>query len=393
MSAVQCPCCGEASFQPFLNFSHVPLSGVFRKALADAIPHIDLKFDLCMRCGLVRQVASSGPREYVAVTRSTALQFPKYVHELIANLKHSGVGPDDLVLEIGSNDGLFLSALRDAGFKRVVGVEPSQDLAAAAQAKGHTVVCDYFGPDLVPRLVQDYGLAKAVICRHTLEHVPAPDVFVGALAHCLAGDDALALIEVPDGSAIPDLLNVYEFWDEHLSCFSKNNLRLLLNRAGLQVTGTVIQPHLETRNLLAWCKKSDIATRVVFDAEDAACVALWQSLLPRWAARKAGFASAVQQAPKPIYVVGASHSQTNLINYSGLGKHIDFFIDDDLAKVGLVPPVADTQAAIISTNDFEKSATGGTLVKAGFGYEKWTQRLCTHAALHGMMLIDPENFN
>jgi SAM-dependent methyltransferase len=392
MSRALCQCCGEVELHRLVGFSDVPMSGVFRKSTNESLPCIDLYLDVCTHCGLVRQAAGGGPKAYVEVTRSTSLQFPKYVHDLIAKLRSSGVGLDDLVLEIGANDGLFMTALRDAGFNNLVGVEPSQDLAAAAQAKGHTVVCDYFGPGLVPVLLAAHGPARAVICRHTLEHVPQPDTFVAALAQCLDGGNALALVEVPDGSAIPDLLNVYEFWDEHLFCFSQNNLVRLLQRAGLQVVETVIQPHLETRNLLAWCEKADAIRVPDFNDEDSKCVALWQRLPTRWHAFKAGFSDALAQAPSPVYAIGASHSQTNLINYAGVGKRVDFFIDDDPTKVGLFPPVAETRAAIISTAQFEASAVGGTLVKTGFGYEKWTQKLCAHALACGMTVVDPKDF-
>lgn len=393
MTRIDCECCGSVGQLKFLNFNQLPLSGVFRSMPGEAEQRIDLTFDLCQQCGLVRQIADSGPREYAAVTRSTTLQFPTYVHDLLETLKQSGVGPDDLVLEIGCNDGLFLSALRDAGFKNLLGVEPSQVLAAVARTRGHTVVCDYFGLDLVALLLQQHGAAKALICRHTLEHVPKPDQFARAIAQCLVDQDGLALVEVPDGAAIPELLNVYEFWDEHLFYFSANNLRRLLGRNGLQVVDLALQPHLATRNLLVWCKKAAPQTWLdVEDAGDAACVALWQRLLPRWSVFKAHFSSAVQQAPKPIYAIGASHSQTNLINYAGLGPHIDFFIDDDSAKVGRLPPVAGSHATILSTQQFEMSAKTGTLLQTGFGYDAWTRRLCGSAAVNGMTVLAPQDF-
>jgi hypothetical protein len=237
-----------------------------------------------------------------------------------------------------------------------------------------------------------HGPVKAVICRHTLEHVPQPDAFVSALAQCLDGDNALALVEVPDGSAIPDLLNVYEFWDEHLFCFSPNNLLRLLQRAGLQVVETVIQPHLETRNLLAWCKKANAIPLLDFNDEDFKCVSLWKGLPERWHTFKTGFLDALVQAPRPVYAIGASHSQTNLINYSGVGKSVDFFIDDDPVKVGFFPPVAETGATIISTVQFNSKAVRGTLVKTGFGHDMWTKKLCAHALACGMTIIEVKDF-
>jgi hypothetical protein len=392
MSELRCDCCSASDLYPYLYFNDLPISGNFRISATSKKERVCLTLQLCHSCGVVRQKSGSGFREYVAVTRSTALQFPAYVHALIRKLKASGVGPDDLVLEVGANDGLFMSVLRDAGFNNLVGVEPSQELASAARGRGHTIVCDYFGPELLPSILATYGAARAVICRHTLEHVPQPHAFMAALAQCLDGDQALALVEVPDGSAIPDLHNVYEFWDEHLFYFSQNNLMRLLQCTGLEVAETVIQPHLETRNLLAWCKKAKTAAVQPLGPEDAACVALWQSLPARWEAFKSGFSQALSKTPGPVYAIGASHSQTNLVNYAGVGKQVDFFIDDDTAKVGLFPPVAETRNAILSSAQFEASAKGGTLIKTGFGYEKWTQKLCDLALARGMSVLDPKDF-
>jgi len=392
MNKIECNSCSDSVLLPFLSFPNVPVSGHFKLSSARGSRCVSLSLELCNKCGLVLQRDDIRFKDYVEVTRPTALQFPAYIHSLINKLFEVGVGYGDLVLEVGSNDGLFMSALRKAGFTNVIGVEPSQELAAIANSRGHRVVCDYFDPKLVPKLLEDYGAARAVICRHTLEHVPQPDAFLDALAQCLDGDKAVALVEVPDGSAIPELLNVYEFWDEHLFYFSQNNLVRLLQRAGLKVLETTLQPHLETRNLLAWCKKSSTSQVDPFGPADAACIALWQSLPARWDVFKAGFAQALSQAPRPVYAIGASHSQTNLVNYAGVGEMVDFFIDDDTAKVGLYPPVREARNPILSSLQFEVSAHGGTLLKTGFGYEKWTQKLCDLAQARGMTVLDPKNY-
>jgi hypothetical protein len=105
-----------------------------------------------------------------------------------------------------------------------------------------------------------------------------------------------------------------------------------------------------------------------------------------------GFAQTLANTPGPVYAIGASHSQTNLVNYAGVGKQVDFFIDDDTAKVGLFPPVAETRNAILSSAQFEATAKGGTLIKTGFGYEKWMQKLCALALARGMTVLDPKDF-
>lgn len=348
-----------------------------------------LGFELCAACGLVRQSGGAGPRDYSGTDRATARQFPSYGGELIAKLQSLGVGPEDLVLDIGSNDGSFLEALRGAGFRRVVGVEPSRRLAEDGRARGFAVENDYFAPQIVPRLVATHGHARAAVCRHTIEHVPDPGAFVSALRACLDAKTGVALIEVPDGSAIPELMNVYELWDEHLYCFCAENLTRLVERAGMRVLEIQVQPHLDTRNLLLWC---GIGEGAGFAGAGRNCVSLWRGLEHAWARFRARLEAAVKVAPRPLYLIGGSHSQYNFANYAGIGPLVDRFIDDDAAKIGRFPPVEGGSPSIISTAQFEASARGGTVLKTGFGYPKWTARVSEHAARHGMRVLDPGDF-
>jgi SAM-dependent methyltransferase len=309
--------------------------------------------------------------------------------ELIAKLKSLGVTPEDLVLDIGSNDGAFMEALRSADFRHLVGVEPSRLLCERGRARGFTVANDYFGPDIVAQLVAKHGCARAVVCRHTLEHVPDPFAFVAALRDCLNPAGGVALLEVPDGAAIPELLNVYEFWDEHLYCFGAENLSQLIERAGMQVLEAQVRPHLDTRNLLMWCLWGASAGAAAHTNTPRDCVALWRALAPAWQAYRHHVADLTGRAPRPMYLIGGSHSQYNFVNYAGIGAFVDHFIDDDPAKAGSFPPVSGGRPSIISTAQFEATARGGTVLKTGFGYPSWTARICEHARRHAMRVLDP----
>jgi hypothetical protein len=167
------------------------------------------------------------------------------------------------------------------------------------------------------------------------------------------------------------------------------NLMLLLSRVGMIVRRLERQPHLDTRNLLAWCGPGETGRLSHQGSVPPDAVSLWQALPAKWSECRRRFAAAVQLAPRPLYLIGASHPQCNFANYCGIGALLDYFIDDDPAKVGRFPPVAGSHGAIISTAEFEATARSGTVVKTGFGYPRWTARICEGAQRHGMETLDP----
>ena len=61
------------------------------------------------------------------------------------------LGPDDLVIEIASNDGYLLQYFVEKG-NPVLGIEPSGSVAAAAEEKGVRTLVDYFGEALAQKV-------------------------------------------------------------------------------------------------------------------------------------------------------------------------------------------------------------------------------------------------
>ena len=131
------------------------------------------------------------------------------------------------MVEVGANDGTFLSAVRAAGYRNVIGVEPSKRLAARASGSGLVILNDFFNRELAARIAQLHGTVHVVICRHTLEHVPDIRSLTQGIADILA-PGGLCFIEVPDTDWIVSDLFAHEVWDEHISYFRAE----LLARSG-----------------------------------------------------------------------------------------------------------------------------------------------------------------
>ena len=79
--------------------------------------------------------------------------------------------------------------------------------------------------------------AAALICRHTLEHVPEVSTFLGHVASWARRHRAVVLFEVPDTERI---LHETAFWDvyyEHCNYFTTESLRSSFEIAGLAPLG------------------------------------------------------------------------------------------------------------------------------------------------------------
>lgn len=82
--------------------------------------------------------------------------------------------PGVSVVDIGSGGGHDLRALRDAGIRKVVGVEPNDGLRDACFSDGFTMSSDV---TLAP-----IESADVLSCFDVLEHIPNPEAFLNAIA-------------------------------------------------------------------------------------------------------------------------------------------------------------------------------------------------------------------
>lgn len=117
----QCRICETALPEPFLDLGEMPLANAFLKEKAESKSEkrFPLAITACTKCGLVQTdfvvPAQQLYRNYLYVS-STSDAVQLHVITLAAQIcSQYELGPDDLVVELGSNDGLILRSFQALG--------------------------------------------------------------------------------------------------------------------------------------------------------------------------------------------------------------------------------------------------------------------------------------
>ncbi|MFO0959485.1 MAG: class I SAM-dependent methyltransferase [Isosphaeraceae bacterium] len=139
--------------------------------------------------------------------------------------------PDrDAAADIGTGDGIFLRELIDAGFREVVGIEPSAaPIAAAADDLRPLIRQEMFKPDTFPS-----GSMSLITCFQTIEHLADPLAFCRDAHRALKPGGALLLVGHNRRALSARLLGRKSpiFDIEHLQLFSPAAARALARAAG-----------------------------------------------------------------------------------------------------------------------------------------------------------------
>ena len=212
-----------------------PLANDFVGADDERAGFAPLKVLYCPQCKLGQLSVDVSPRilyadNYAYVTSDSATM---RAHFSLMNegLKKECKNPTTVV-EIGSNDGRLLEFMLGNGWKTALGIDPAQNLAKAAQAKGIETLCQYFCEASAQTARKCVGAPDLILARHCLCHINDWAGFVKGL-EALAGNDTVIAIEVPWAQ---DMLDKNEFdtvYHEHTSYLSLRSIELLLNGSTL----------------------------------------------------------------------------------------------------------------------------------------------------------------
>jgi SAM-dependent methyltransferase len=224
-----------------LSLGKMPLANALLTAeqLTEPEPRYPLDLAFCSSCALVQITEVVPPEElfgeyaYFSSYSSTMLSHAEAIVRRVVAKR--GLGPGSLAMEIASNDGYLLQYYVAAGVP-VLGVEPARNIAPAAEARGVTTVCEFFGATLAEELRAEGWRADVMHANNVLAHVPDLNGVLGGMARMLA-PGGVAVVETPYVRDLVERLEFDTIYHEHLSYYSLTSLERAFRRNGLSVVG------------------------------------------------------------------------------------------------------------------------------------------------------------
>lgn len=236
---IACRICDAPLPEPFFDFGATPLANAFLSSPEEVAQEASypLAVTNCERCGLVQLTYVVPPermyRHYLYVS-STSQAVRRYATALAVRLvDRYHLGASDLVVELGSNDGLVLHAFKQHGV-RVCGVEPASNLATLARTNGIPTLNEFFSARTGGLLARQEGRAAVMLGRHVFAHIDDWHDFFEGVSQVLA-EDGVLLIEVPYLGHLVDSLEFDTIYHEHLSYLSVQAMMALCERHGFQM--------------------------------------------------------------------------------------------------------------------------------------------------------------
>ena len=171
---MKCRSCNKEEFLEFISLNSQPPANAFLKE-SDFDKEVLYPLDVtcCRNCLLVQLTDESYiPRDKLfldyAYASSISGGLRNHFTELADKIK-SEFNPN-LVVDIGSNDGVLLKPLLELGCE-AIGVEPAGNLAKQANNNGLTTICSYFDRDTVNKIISNNGKADIVVASNVFAHL------------------------------------------------------------------------------------------------------------------------------------------------------------------------------------------------------------------------------
>lgn len=319
-----CRLCGAPLENTFVDLGMSPLCESYvRPERLDAMEAFyPLHVRICGSCRLVQLPAYVSGEDifseyaYFSSYSDSWVQHARTFAETMIDAR--GLGPDDLVVEVASNDGYLLQHFVARGVP-VLGIEPAANVAEAAVAKGVPSLVRFFGARTANDLVADGTQADLLVGNNVLAHVPDLNDFVEGLRILLKPDGVLTM-EIPHLLRLIECRQFDTIYHEHYSYFSLLTAEATFARHGLTVVDVEqLATHggsLRLHVVHAGPGAPDVSG-AVDDLRRRECDAGLDSLEGH-----AGFAAAVEEVKRGLleFLIAARREGQRVVGYGAPGK-------------------------------------------------------------------------
>ena len=347
--STECRISGSTNLIDILYLGDQPLANSLKNSPADREIRVPLTLSFCPNSSLA-QIRETVDKEilftqyvWVSGTSSTTREYAEKLVKKIVSIGH--LQPDDLVVEIASNDGTFLKPFIMSGLKRVIGIDPAKNITETANAQGINTITKFWDMQIAHDIGQKYGKAKVIIARNVIPHVSELHDVIAGVEHLLS-EDGICVIEFHYVGNILDGLQYDSIYHEHLNYFSIYSLSLLLKQYNLipfhaensPISGGSIVIYLsknkreQTKELVELLEIEERNKLNVIDT--------WKEFADRCKIHKHKSLKLISSySDKTIVGFGSSARSSTYLNYCGItSNQVRCIIDNNPIKQGKCAP-------------------------------------------------------
>lgn len=345
MKKTFCRICKGSDLYSFLDLGFHPHSDWFRKERDVPCIFYPLGLMRCRSCGLVQLDYIVPPHDLYkkdyfyesSITQTGDAHWSEFAQTVISKARLS---PGDGVVDIGSNDGTLLSKFKANGM-RVCGIDPNKELTDIAVTRGIPSVADFFSEPALREAKERVGDIKLITGTNVFAHIDDLDVVLKLIADNLH-PDGVFVFESPYFGDFYEGLQYDTVYHQHLSYLSLKPLIQFFANYGLTIfdidrrpihggafrvySGRNQQPSPTVAEMVSGENWTDadmdsFATAVEKNRDD--IFDLVYSLAAKG---------------KTIAVVSCPAKGQTLLNYTGIGRFMEFATDKSILKQGRYTP-------------------------------------------------------
>jgi SAM-dependent methyltransferase len=325
----------------------------YRFASEPEINHPAFPMDLymCSGCGHAQLLDVVSPNilfgNYIYTSGSSTdldKHFQAYSASIISRFN---LGRGSFVIDIGSNDGLFLSKFLANGIK-VLGIDPARSVAEKALAAGIPTEISFINQEVVGKVIAEHGLADIVSANNVFSHSDDLRSFAEC-ARDLLKTNGIFVFEV---SYLMDLVDgkvVDYIYHEHLAHHSVRPLRMFLESLGMKLIDV---ERVRTKGgSIRVCATKSTSERIVSVSvakleQDELSANLYrletyrelQDFMLERTRQVVAILSSIKSSGGKIASYGASATATVLNHMMDINQFFSFIVDDNLERQGRLSP-------------------------------------------------------
>lgn len=318
------------------------------------------EFMMCPACGLFQlgTIVSKEilfPSNYPYTSSTTKILRENFKKLSTEARKVVDLDNEDLVIDIGSNDGNLLSNFTD--YSRVLGITPEL-VGKKAIKRGIDTIISYFDPPTVSKVLKKYGKAKIITATNVFAHIDNVNTIL-KLIKKLLDKKGIFISESHYLLSLFEDIQYDTIYHEHLRYYSIKSLNYLFKKHGFEIFkvqkinthGGSIRVFAAYKNTFK--KNKNISKFLEQENKKIYSISAIKNFKKRIILSKSKLyklLSDIKDKNKRIIGVGAPSRSSILINYVGLDNNfIDFTFEiKGSKKIGTYMP--GTRIPIIEEN-------------------------------------------